>query len=173
MGNDAIVDWCISRIEDWGRKNGMEVFKEGEDRNGKMTIMLGGKVLVIDVDLIIHGSASGPSSRRISVSSVKTSHALPSGNSGNTLAERSASLDAFILRTWNDYVDEVQSNDVDSSPRAGQISRDIQSHLSYLMKLDKLASAEGDHGIRWFNDTGLLNAVTDRISKVEADALSA
>ncbi|KAL5523559.1 hypothetical protein ACEPAG_7732 [Sanghuangporus baumii] len=170
LDKETIVEWCISRIENWGRKNGMEVFKE-EDKNGKMTVMLGGKVLVIDIDLSIQSSPSS-SPRRIMVSNVKTSHALPSGNSVNTLAERSFSLDAFILRTWNDYLNEVQKSDADSSSRAGQISRDIQSHLSYLMKLDNLASSEGDQGIRWFNDTGLINAVTDRISKAEVDALS-
>ncbi|KAL5528641.1 hypothetical protein ACEPAF_7777 [Sanghuangporus sanghuang] len=172
LDKETIVEWSISRIEDWGRKNGMEVFKEEEDKNGKMTVMLGGKVLVIDIDLSIQRNAPTSSPRRIVVSNVKTSHALPSGNSGNTLAERSFSLDAFILRTWNDYLNEVQKGDADSSSRAGQISRDIQSHLSYLMKLDNLASSEGDQGIRWFNDTGLINAVTDRISKAEVDALS-
>ena len=150
----------------------MEFFKEEEDKSGKMTIMLGGKVLVIDIDLAIQRNAANSRAHQISVTNVKTSHALPTGNSGNALAERSTSLDAHILRTWNSYLEEVQRNDVDSSMHAAQISRDIDSHLSSLMKLDALASREGDQGIRWFNETGLLSVVTDRVSKTEADSLS-
>ena len=150
----------------------MEFFKEEEDKSGKMTIMLGGKVLVIDIDLAIQRNAASSRAHQISVTNVKTSHALPTGNSGNALAERSTSLDAHILRTWNSYLEEVQRNDVDSSMHAAQISRDIDSHLSSLMKLDALASREGDQGIRWFNETGLLSVVTDRVSKTEADSLS-
>lgn len=150
----------------------MEFFKEEEDKNGRMTIMLGGKVLVIDVDLAIQRNAASSATRRISVTNIKTSHALPTGNSGNALAERSASLDAFILRTWNHYLEEVQKDDVNSSIRAACISRDIEDHLSYLMKLDALASREGDQGIRWFNDTGIMSATADRIFTTEADSLS-
>ncbi|EJD02730.1 uncharacterized protein FOMMEDRAFT_156063 [Fomitiporia mediterranea MF3/22] len=172
LDDDQIVDWCISRLEGWGKRNGMEVFKEEEDKDGRLTIMLGGKVLVIDVDLAIQRIERGSRINHMAVSNIKTSHALPSGSSGNALAERSASLDAFILRTWNGFLEEVQKNDVDSSMRAAFISRDIQTHLSYLMKLDSLAKEEGDQGIRWFNETGLMTTVTDRISKTEAESLS-
>lgn len=148
----------------------MEIFRDEEDKSGKMTIMLGGKVLVVDVDLHIQRRAQAS---HVTVSNIKTSHALPSGSSGNALAERSASLDAFMLRTWNSYLEEVQKNDVESSMRAAHIGRDIRSHLSYLMKLDALASQEGDQGIRWFNDTGLMSVVAEQISKTEVDCLSA
>lgn len=172
LDGELIVDWCISRIEEWGRENGMEIFRDEEDKSGKLTIMLGGKVLVVDVDLHIQRDAAHPQASHVTVSNIKTSHALPSGNSGNALAERSTSLNAFMLRTWNSYLEEIQKNDVESSMRAAHIGRDIRSHLSYLMKLDALASQEGDQGIRWFNDTGFMSIVAEQISKTEVDCLS-
>ncbi|KAH8119036.1 hypothetical protein DFH11DRAFT_1686038 [Phellopilus nigrolimitatus] len=170
LDRDVITEWCISRIEQWGRKMGMEIFKD-EERNGHTVVMLGGKVLVVEVDFAIQRSAFDVSDSRISVASVKTSHALSSGTTGNTL-ERSTSLDEFILRTWNIYLDEVQSDAVESSMRAAQLAKDIQSHLAYLMKLDVLASQEGDTGLRWFNDLGLISAVTERVAKAEIDSLT-
>ena len=52
------------------------------------------------------------------------------------------------------------------------IADEIRSHLRYLMKLDALASKEGDQGIRWFNETGKLSAVTEQVMKVEAESLA-
>ena len=40
----ALVDWCISRFEAWGTSAGMEAFRE-EERNGHVTLILGGKVI--------------------------------------------------------------------------------------------------------------------------------
>ncbi|THH05353.1 hypothetical protein EW145_g4857 [Phellinidium pouzarii] len=171
LDRSQVVDWCIFRIEQWGKKMGMEIFKD-EEKNGRMTVMLGGKVLVVEVDLAIQRGTTHLSESRISVSSVKTSHAMPSGSSGNALAERSASLDALILQTWNHYFAEVQSENVESNIRAAYMAEDIQMHLSYLMKLDVLAFQEGDQGLRWFNDTGLMSMIADQITKTEADSIS-
>ncbi|KAI5117227.1 hypothetical protein M0805_001585 [Coniferiporia weirii] len=170
LDKSMIPEWCISRIEEWGRKTGMEVFKDDE-RNGRMTVILGGKVLVVEVDIVIRKATPGSPGSHISVSSVKTTHALPAANSANSLAERSASLDSFILQTWNHYLAEVQSEDPESSTRAAYLARDIQSHLSYLMKLDVLALREGDQGMRWFNDIGLMSTVTEQVAKTEINSI--
>ena len=145
----------------------MEMFKEDE-KNGRMTLMLGGKILVIEVELNVRRITL---EQRISVSNVKTSHALPSGGSENALAERSASLDAFILQTWNSYLEEVQSHNTENSMRASLLARDIQENLEYLMKLDSLAVMEGNQGIRWFNDLGLMTTITENITRTEANSL--
>ena len=162
-----IAEWCISRIEHLGRKSGMEAFKDGDVSDGKLTIVLGGKELVIDIDLAINhqGSIS-----RVEIANVKTSHALV-GHSENTLAERSNALDAFLLNALKAYVEEVQSGSSESSMRAAFMARDVCAHLKYLMKLDAFASSEGESGIRWFNDIGLMSIIADQIFKAEIDAL--
>lgn len=151
---------------------GMEIFKD-EEKKGHITIMLGGKVLVLEIDLAVQKNTPTLSDSQITVVGVKTSHALPSGtSSGNTLAERSASLDEHISRTWNRYLQEVQGNDVENSMRAAYFARDILAQLSYLMKLDSLAVQEGDLGIRWFNDIGMMSSIAEQVAKVESESVA-
>lgn len=170
LDRDYIPEWCMSRIETWGSKAGMESFTE-DKKDGRVTMVLGGKVLVIDVELIIQHTPSPP---RIELTSIKTSHALPSGTSSgvNALAERSASLDEMLYLTWRKYLDVVQRNDADSATQAAHVVRDIHSQLTYLMKLDELASQEGDKGIRWFSDVGLMCSVAEQILKTEASVVN-
>lgn len=142
----------------------METFTEEKKEEGKTVIVLGGKVLVIDVELaVVNGT--------LKVATIKTSHALPSGASSNAHAERSDSLDESLCRSWNAYLEEVQREDVSSTLKAGQISRVVQKQLAYLMKLDALMVREGDKGIRWFSDVGLMSAVVEKIVKSESDAV--
>ena len=169
LGRGQVAPWIISRIEHLGRKSGMEAFKDGSINDGKMTIVLGGKELVIDIDLAISHQGSV---LRVEIANVKTSHALPSGQSENTLAERSSALDAFLLNALKAYAEEVQSGSNESSMRAAFMARDICAHLKYLMKLDSFAASEGDSGIRWFNDIGLMSIVADQVFKAEVDALT-
>ena len=77
----TIVDWALSPLEAWGASAGMEAFKE-EERNGRMTVMLGGKVLVIDVDLAI--DRTDPEKPTVSVAAVKTSYAIPNVATSST-----------------------------------------------------------------------------------------
>lgn len=168
LDSSAVVDWCISRIETWGKAANMEIFKE-EEKDGRLTLVLGGRVLVIDVELATRRTSSDPMMR---VSSVKTSHALPHGTSGNALAERSGSLDAFLRDSWNAYFETVQRDSPDNSMKAAQIAKDINAHFAYLMKLDGLASQEGDDGIRWFNDIGLMCGIAERVLEVETASIA-
>lgn len=168
LDRQYIPEWCMSRIETWGTKVGMESFTE-DKKDGRVTMVLGGKVLVIDVELTIHRTPIP----RIELASMKTSHALPSGTSGvNALAERSASLDEMLYLTWRKYLEVVQRNDPESATQAAHVVRDIHSQLTYLMKLDELASQEGDKGIRWFSDVGLMCSVAERILKTEASVVN-
>jgi len=47
LDHDALADWCVSRIGAWGTAVGMEAFPEAET-GGRRTLVLGGKVLVLD-----------------------------------------------------------------------------------------------------------------------------
>ncbi|TDL26215.1 hypothetical protein BD410DRAFT_784285 [Rickenella mellea] len=164
-----IVDWCISRLEHWGKSAGMEIFKE--EHVGRMTVVLGGKVLVVDIDFMIDRST--PSLPRIDVANVKTSHATSSAATENTPAERSMSLDEFIKCSLRNYLEEVQAADsVPDSTKAAKMAHDFESHLKYLMKLDQLADEERDTGIRWFKDVTTLTSAMNRAHTLEAEAVA-
>ena len=55
MDQADVVDWCVSQLEECGKKAGMEAFKEVET-NGKITLILGGKVLLVDIELSVDRS---------------------------------------------------------------------------------------------------------------------
>ncbi|KAI0071781.1 hypothetical protein K474DRAFT_1668625 [Panus rudis PR-1116 ss-1] len=144
----AMVDWCVSRVESWASSAGMETFKE-EERNGRMTVVLGGKVLVVDIDFSV--DRSDPQSPVFGVSGVKTSYAVPNGAASST-TEGSASLDGLLADSLRNFLKEVQKDEESQDPmEAARLGRQFSEHLKYLMKSDQLASREGDHGLHWFN----------------------
>ena len=171
LDQSAIVDWAIARFEEWARNAGMETFKD-ESTPGHVTMMLGGKMLVLDVDFAVKRFPLDQVGIR--VAGVKTSHALPSDTTTNAIAVGSGGLDDLIKSTWNHYLDEIQRGDGDgdaaaeSSMRAAQLRQDIQRQMQYLLKLDALAVLEGDTGIRWFNDVGNMNETAQRLVSAEA-----
>ena len=75
----ALVDWCATRFETWGKSAGMEVFKE-EERDGRFTMMLGGKVIVIDMEFAV--DRSDVQGLALKVVNIKTNFAGP--NHGRT-----------------------------------------------------------------------------------------
>ena len=56
--------------------------------------------------------------------------------------------------------------------RAAHYAKGILSQLSYLMRLDSLAMLEGDKGIRWFNDIGLMSSVAERVAQTESESVA-
>lgn len=144
----TLVHWCISRLESWGAAAGMETFRE-ESREGQITVMLAGKVLVVDVDFSVDRSdATNP---KLGVTGVKTSYAVTNGAVGTTM-EGSASLDGFIADGLRRFLEEVEKPEDEQDPtEAARIGACAVRHLQYLMRLDKLALREGELGLRWFN----------------------
>lgn len=188
-----IADWCVARIEQWGTAMRMEIFKDEDPETRRTTIVLGGKILALEVDLDRSFTRNSDVPEKLTVAAVKTSLALPSATNNHALsiasttanarAERSVSLDAFLLRTWEAYLATVQSPPEDdsvsrargmigNSMQAARLGRDIQAQLAYLLSLDKLAAREGDSGIRWFSDVGRMCAVTEQVAKSEAEAVA-
>jgi hypothetical protein len=167
LDRNLIVDWCISRLEAWGSSVGMEAFKE-EERQGKMTVVLGGKVLVMDVDFNI--DRSDPSNPKLNIEGLKTSYASPSGGAST---EGSVSMNGFLVDVLKDFLKEVQRPTEMQDPlKARDISRTFRSHLGYLMKLDHLASQEGDSGLRWFKSIDGLSLAAEGHAKLEANAIT-
>lgn len=149
----------------------MESFKD-EQREGNITIMLGGKVLVVDVDFSI--SKEKPSGRRVRVASVKTSYATMddvSGTSSNT--KGSISLDAFLAETIQKYCDEVQKpEDRRDGVRAARLASNILQQLHYLVMLDRLAEKKDGPRAAWFVDTDELCSKVEEFARSEAEVVA-
>ncbi|CCL99840.1 uncharacterized protein FIBRA_01864 [Fibroporia radiculosa] len=166
----TILDWCVSRLEAWGTSAGMEAFKE-EEREGRMTIVLGGKVLVIDIDLLVdRRNFERPI---VSVANLKTSYAIPNGAATST-TQGSLSLDGFLADRLRAFLTEVQKDaEQQDSLHAARLANLVAEDLAYLMRLDQLALSEGDGGLRWFSEIDTIALETERFAKSEAEAIAA
>ena len=133
-----------SKLEEWGRAVGMEAFIDSSGTSPATTIMMAGKVLVLDVH--IDGGVV-----------VKTSFAVGNNNANGPPA--APDLDAFLARDIARWVDAAKCASLaaarhtqteDPAVEAAHLGLVVQNHLRYLMMLDSLAIAEGERGIRWF-----------------------
>ncbi|EGN99978.1 hypothetical protein SERLA73DRAFT_72739 [Serpula lacrymans var. lacrymans S7.3] len=196
----ALAEWCLSRIETWGATASMETFNDyNPSSSSRATVVLGGKVLVIDVDLDLGVDFAGGSQNAtttdskdlssklpgVKVVSFKTSFALD-GTTVNGSGNKTDGLDAFLNNSLSDFLDTVRKGSVDAestsdtgmetentqddvSIHAARLGYDMQTHLGYLMMLDKLAATGGNYGgVRWFIDTDQLNATLERVAMQEA-----
>ena len=161
------VDWCISQLEECGRKAGMEAFKD-EGANGKVTLILGGKVLVVDIELSV--DRSDEERPKLSVIALKTSYASPVGGA---TTEGSASMNGFLTDYIRGFIAEAHKLLWEQdTKKAGKLARGFLAHMQYLMKLDGMASQEGDGGLRWFNNVDMLAVTAEGRAKTEAQSIT-
>ena len=131
-------------------------------------VVLGGKILVLDIDFSVDGHS-------IDVKTVKSSYAVPANGSVNTLG--SSSLDGLLAKSIRTFLVSVQQNPSSSGQQAleaERLGRVVKGHLEYLMMLDGLAAlkeAEGG-GIRWFCDGDVLSGRLVGFAKAEAGAIA-
>lgn len=136
----------------------METFKDELEREAKVSITLGGKVLVLDVELQLDQDNNA-----IALVAVKTSYALADSPEG------SPALDQFLFSLIHAFLDCVQAEQVDFFKVDG-LSNAFRSHLRYLMRLDALAAlpAEQEGGIRWLTITEDYGRQIDQLVTSEA-----
>ena len=140
----------------------METFIDG--REDTATVVLGGKVLIIDVDFAIERDEQ--LNRRLKVVNIKTFNALVSGN---THPSTSTMLDMLLLDNIQKYCAEMQkTEDLRDPGLAASIRKDILGQLRYLVLLDGLASRKDDGGIRWFTDLDDLYPTLNGVARSEA-----
>ena len=165
----TLVDWFLSRLEGWGTSSGMEAFRDESD--GRLTMMLGGKVIVVDINLAVDRSdAEAP---KINLISVKTSYAVPNGAGGAPTTAGSISLDGFLADSLRAFLTEIQKDEELQDPEeASRISSRIADDFKYLMDLDQLALREGDQGLRWFNSMDMLAAQAESVASKEAKSVA-
>jgi len=145
----------------------MESFRD-DSRDGGLTVVLAGKVLVVDVDFSI--DRGDPLKPVLQIANVKSQNALLSGPSNNST---SVLLDSFLADALKDYCSEMQKGDEYRDPlRAAGLRKRVLDHLRYLVLLDGLASRKEDGGIRWFTDVDELCPTLRDLAKSEADAVA-
>jgi len=167
MDQVDVVDWCVSQLEECGRKAGMETFKEAET-SGKITLILGGKVLVVDIELAV--DRSDENHPKLSLIALKTSYASPV--SGAT-TEGSVSMNGFLMDCIREFIAEAHKPLGEQDTRkAGKMIREFSAHMQYLMKLDGMATQEGDGGLRWFNNIEALALTAEGRAKSEANNIA-
>lgn len=148
----------------------METFVDN-GREGGITVVLGGKVLVVDVDLSV--DKTDGLHPNVKVSNVKTSYATSNAMSGTSPAGNSTSLDALLYGAIENYYIEVQKTEgVRNSEEAARFGANILEQLRYLVMLDRLAARKEDGGLRWFADVDQLCPVLEGFAKSEGEAVA-
>ncbi|KZT20118.1 hypothetical protein NEOLEDRAFT_1076393 [Neolentinus lepideus HHB14362 ss-1] len=170
LDRSQVPSYCLARLEAWGTSAGMECFRE-EERDGKILLVVGGKVLVVDVEVSLdRTSADNPV---LHLSNVKTSYAVPSASVGTGNAVGSTSLDIFLTEVIKRFLAEAQKpeerQDYAETARLGTV---VAKSFEYLMSLDALAAKEGDSGLRWFGEVDRLASTIGGLTKSEAEAVS-
>lgn len=163
----SFPQWCVEQLVAWGTSVGMETFKD-DSREGSSTVVLGGKVLVVDVDFVIEHS--DPLNPTLRVSSVKTSNALLSGNANSTT---STLTDAFLADSIEKYCIEMQKREQSRNlERASRLRNNVLDHLRYMVVLDGLANRKEYGGLRWFTDIDEICPTLNGLAKSEAEVIA-
>lgn len=110
---------------------------------GADTMMLGGQVVVLDVGLVPEPT-------------VRASYA------GSGEDRHSPAMDAFFSRLVRGVVKGADNND----------GRRLREALGYLMRLDRLATQEGNGGARWFGEVDALSKELAKFTQEEAALLA-
>lgn len=163
----SFPQWCIEQLAAWGTSAGMETFKD-DSREDSSTVVLGGKVLVVDVDFVIE--RSDPLNPILRVSSVKTSNALLPGN---TNSPTSTLTDSFLAGSIEEYCVEMQKPEKSRNiERASRLRNNVLDHLHYLVVLDGLANRKEYGGLRWFTDIDEICPTLNDLAKSEAEVIT-
>ncbi|TFK53452.1 hypothetical protein OE88DRAFT_1626688 [Heliocybe sulcata] len=170
LDRPQIPTYCLSRLETWGTSAGMECFRE-EEKEGKILLVMGGKVLVVDVEVSL--DRTFPEDPVMRLSNVKTSYAVPSASAGASNAVGSTTLDVFLTEIIKRFLDEAQKpEEKQDCAETARLGKAVASSLQYLMSLDALAAMEGDSGLRWFGEVDRLASTVNGLTKSEAIAVS-
>lgn len=126
-------------------------------------VALSGNIPVIDIELAM-------GLKRLEVTSLKVSYAIPNPPHDMLTTEGSLTLNACLRQCIDAYLEDVQSSkDPIEIQRKGRAVRD---HLAYLKMLDKLALEEGAAGVRWFKESDRIAGVAEEVAKGEVEGVA-
>lgn len=143
----------------------MQVYKETQD---KVTLILSGKILVLDIEIKVQRTPK----LSLEMVSLKSTQAFPSDAAAATapsLPTSGSFIDDFILKTFREYLTEVQKDPKDIKVwHAAVLCRNLKRDLHHLMKLDNLAQRTHEGGSRWFTEVDDLSSVAKQLAPKEA-----
>jgi hypothetical protein len=146
----------------------MQMFKDSQE--GRTTLTLGGKILVIDIELATSGSHMKMNSLKISYAVSNHANGLVPTPPNGMLTEAVPQLNAFLKQCLEAYLEEVQGRqDPLEAERRGRF---VREQLEYLMLLDKLAAEEGGAAVKWFKETERIAAVAGEVAKGEVEGVA-
>lgn len=148
------------------------------DFQAAITLVLGGKVVVIDIVVAVGVPESmNLDQHKFNISSIKTSYAIPSHVPGtaetSATTNASVSLDAFLSDTVQRFFAEVQLPDeIRDAREAARLGILVSHQLNYLVKLDQIAASNKDVGLQWFVDVDVLASKLESFAKQEAEVVA-
>ncbi|KAI0668479.1 hypothetical protein C8Q78DRAFT_993488 [Trametes maxima] len=169
LDRSQLPEWFLKRLLEWGTSAGMEAFNEPE-REGRSTVLLGGKVLMVELNFSI--DRTNLEQPKINITTCKTSYDTRNSTATSS-AGNSASLDGLLADAIRGFLTEVQKEDAErDSVEASRLGDALSDHFAYLMKLDHLALSEGEGGLRWFNFIDRMSLDLEKLAGSEAEAIS-
>ncbi|KZT41529.1 hypothetical protein SISSUDRAFT_1031224 [Sistotremastrum suecicum HHB10207 ss-3] len=160
----------MSRIEAWGRSAGMETFKETQPASDhdQFTIVLGGKVLVLDIELAVYNHPDDP---KVKLLNVKTSNEVASADS-TTKSKSPFTLDALLASSLRSFMEEVQKGPMEQDcMKAARLGSRFKQHLDDLVGIDQLDIQEKETPrspvVKWFEIISDMGAAAEDLAKEE------
>lgn len=165
-----IPDWIMSRVEEWGRAAGMEVFKEthAQSDHDQFTTTFAGQVLVLDVEFAVFRHPDDP---KVRLNGVKTTIAVDSVDS-TTKSKSPFTLDALLMASLGSFMGEAQKRPLEQDCiKAAKLGARFQQHMDDLVAIDQLAVPEKESSrspsVQWFEIIGEAGAVAEGLAKEE------
>lgn len=147
----TLLNWVATRLDTWSKAAGLEAFPDDNRNDGGVSLMIGGKVLVLDVELVN------------TTATVKVSFASGEG-------EGSGGLAVLLTKSVQTFLDEVYRDDGARDPiAAGLLGEAVAKQLAYLSILDKLAESGS---MAWFSDGEKVFKIARDVSFTEAGRIS-
>jgi len=83
-------------------------------------------------------------------------------------------MNGFLMDYIREFIGEAHKPlGKQDTKKAGKLTRGFPAHMQYLMKLGGMATQEGEGGLRWLNDIGVLALTAGGRVKTEAQVGSA
>ncbi|KAG8935104.1 hypothetical protein FRC03_002589 [Tulasnella sp. 419] len=164
----GLSDWIISELERLLKTVVSDVFKEKEG-DDKVTIICGGKIVVVDIELRKNGQDL------LQVTAVKSTHASSDATGSSSVSATvdisTGSLDALLLSSVRSFVNEVQKVEPDCV-FAEKLGGAIQNHFKAIMNMDALADSPVNGGHKWFKAVGEIDTIASDVANREAQAIA-
>jgi hypothetical protein len=176
LSKSLVPNWCIERIESWGKSAQMECFKDPQPAGDHdlVNIVFGGKVLVIDIVLKVFNAPS--TSPRLELSSIKST--LATSQSASSPSMSPETVEMLLFDSLEKYIAECQKPPlVQDCGYARLLANVFQKHLKHLVELDRITvvKEEGEafkvEGVSWLEEVGAIGGMCEQFALQELSSI--